>query len=194
MSSKKYLTPVAMKRCLDEKRKLDEESSEMNFVVHPVTNEGENAYRVWDIFILGYENTLYEGKVLHAQIEIPKNYPNNPPKMRFISKMYHPNVYEDGRICISILTQNNDDVTGYIKTEDTWTPIQGFRTIILSVVSILNEPNCDSPANIEAGRSLREKPEEYANLVKSISSGESEKAEEKLRVLGLHSYLYSNKK
>ena len=57
----------------------------------------------WSIIFEGPEDTLYEGGYFKAELKFPSDYPNNPPDMKFISKMWHPNIYEDGKVCISIL-------------------------------------------------------------------------------------------
>lgn len=44
-----------------------------------------------------------KGGYFKTQLKFPRDYPNNPPEMRFISKMWHPNIYADGKVCISIL-------------------------------------------------------------------------------------------
>jgi ubiquitin-conjugating enzyme E2 G1 len=57
----------------------------------------------WSVIFEGPEDTLYEGGYFKAELKFPEDYPNNPPEMRFISKMWHPNIYPDGKVCISIL-------------------------------------------------------------------------------------------
>jgi len=51
----------------------------------------------------GPEGTLYEGGYFKAVLKFPNDYPNSPPDMQFKSKMWHPNIYPDGKVCISIL-------------------------------------------------------------------------------------------
>eukprot|EP01083_Nonionella_stella_P164829 546805_1 len=58
----------------------------------------------WQVMIEGPEDTMYEGGLFPATLSFPQDYPNKPPTMRFTTKDFlHPNVYEDGRVCISIL-------------------------------------------------------------------------------------------
>ena len=52
---------------------------------------------------MGPADTLYEGGMFKAQLIFTDDFPNKPPKMKFITPIYHPNVYADGRVCISIL-------------------------------------------------------------------------------------------
>jgi len=86
----------------------------------------------------------------------PKDYPNNPPSVRFVSEMWHPNVYDDGKVCISILHSPGDDPMGYEQASERWSPVQTVETIMLSIISMLSSPNDESPANIDAAKQFRE--------------------------------------
>jgi ubiquitin-protein ligase len=59
-------------------------------------------------------------------------------------------VYEDGRVCISILHPPGDDLVSGETAAERWLPTQTVQTILLSVISMLNDPNCSSPANVDA--------------------------------------------
>mmetsp|Transcript_40019 Transcript_40019/g.54257 ORF Transcript_40019/g.54257 Transcript_40019/m.54257 type:complete len:107 (-) Transcript_40019:288-608(-) len=65
--------------------------------------ENDNDLFLWNVVISGPPDTLYEGGYFRAQLKFPNDYPNNPPEMKFKSKMWHPNIYSDGKVCISIL-------------------------------------------------------------------------------------------
>ena len=86
----------------------------------------------------------------------PKDYPNNPPSVRFVSEMWHPNVYSDSKVCISILHSPGDDPMGYEQANERWSPVQTVETIMLSIISMLSSPNDESPANIDAAKQFRE--------------------------------------
>ena len=58
-----------------------------------------------------------------------QDYPLNPPKMRFISKIFHPNIYPDGRVCISILHAPGDDPLGYELSNERWSPVQSVEKV-----------------------------------------------------------------
>ena len=71
--------------------------------------------------------------------------------MKFCCKMFHPNIYPDGKVCISILHPPGvDSMNEQEKAEERWRPIIGVEAILISVISMLNEPNIDSPANLDA--------------------------------------------
>ena len=65
--------------------------------------------------------------------------------------MYHPNIYDNGEVCISILHPPTDDPQSGELPSERWNPTQTVRTVLLSVISLLMEPNTSSPANVDAG-------------------------------------------
>ncbi|KAK7499074.1 hypothetical protein BaRGS_00009621, partial [Batillaria attramentaria] len=94
--------------------------------------------------------TLSEGGCFKAHLNFPKEYPNRPPKMKFVSEMWHPNIDPEGNVCISILHEPGDDKYGYEKASERWLPIHTVETILVSVISMLADPNDESPANVDA--------------------------------------------
>eukprot|EP01117_Protostelium_nocturnum_P019691 TRINITY_DN859_c2_g1_i1.p1 TRINITY_DN859_c2_g1~~TRINITY_DN859_c2_g1_i1.p1 ORF type:complete len:169 (+),score=52.08 TRINITY_DN859_c2_g1_i1:200-706(+) len=119
----------------------------------------------WEILIMGPPDTLYEGGFFKASLIFPPQYPNLPPRMKFLSEMWHPNVYENGDVCISILHAPGDDVWGYEKASERWLPIHGVESILISVISMLSNPNDESPANIEAAKEWRDNKELFRKKV-----------------------------
>ena len=89
-------------------------------------------------------------------MSFPQDDPNKPPAVKFVSDMWHPNVYADGRVCISILHSPGDDPMGYEQASERWSPVQTVETIMLSIISMLSSPNDESPANIDAAKQFRE--------------------------------------
>jgi len=114
----------------------------------------QNFYK-WDCGIFGPPGTMYQGGYFKAIMNFPKDYPYSPPNFIFKTKMWHPNIYDSGEVCISILhPPGQDEQSGELACER-WTPTQNVRTILLSVISLLNEPNISSPANVEASVQYR---------------------------------------
>lgn len=71
--------------------------------------------------------------------------------MKFLSEMWHPNIYPDGKVCISILHPPGVDRYNQQETADErWRPILGVEQILISVMSLFADPNGDSPANVDA--------------------------------------------
>lgn len=100
----------------------------------------------WKGTIAGPSGTPYEGGFFVVDIIIPKNYPFEPPKMRFDTKVWHPNVSSaNGAICLDILKKE-------------WSPALTLRTALLSLQALLSCPNPDDPQDAEvAGQYKRDK-------------------------------------
>ncbi|EPY87276.1 ubiquitin-conjugating enzyme Cdc34-like protein [Camelus ferus] len=107
-----------------------------------------------------------------ARLKFPIDYPYSPPAFRFLTKMWHPNIYETGDVCISILHPPVDDPQSGELPSERWNPTQNVRTILLSVISLLNEPNTFSPANVDASVMYRKwkeskgKDREYTDIIR----------------------------
>ena len=71
------------------------------------------------------------------ELFLPEDYPMTPPKLRFLTKIYHPNVDRIGRICLDVL-------------KDKWSPALQIRTVLLSIQCLMSAPNPDDPLNNEA--------------------------------------------
>jgi len=121
----------------------------------------------WNVYIAGPPDTDYEGGIFKAQMSFPEDYPISPPKLKFCSEFWHPNVYPDGRVCISIL-HTPDPLNPEEKAEETWRPIQTVESILVSTTSMLSDPNFSSPANVDASVELRKNPEAYRKKVRKL--------------------------
>eukprot|EP00163_Fabomonas_tropica_P010214 TRINITY_DN202_c0_g1_i1.p1 TRINITY_DN202_c0_g1~~TRINITY_DN202_c0_g1_i1.p1 ORF type:complete len:165 (+),score=34.61 TRINITY_DN202_c0_g1_i1:295-789(+) len=123
---------------------------------------------LWEIMIIGPSETLYEGGFFTATLKFPEDYPVSPPVMKFETEMWHPNVYEDGTVCISILHSPGEDPHGYESSAERWSPVQTVESILLSVISMLSSPNDESPANVDAAKQWREDPAGFKKKVGRI--------------------------
>eukprot|EP01099_Mayorella_cantabrigiensis_P006746 TRINITY_DN573_c0_g1_i1.p1 TRINITY_DN573_c0_g1~~TRINITY_DN573_c0_g1_i1.p1 ORF type:complete len:168 (-),score=35.42 TRINITY_DN573_c0_g1_i1:152-655(-) len=119
----------------------------------------------WRVMILGPQDTLYEGGFFEAILTFPPDYPNLPPKMKFTTEIWHPNVYTTGEVCISILHPPEEDKYGYENLGERWRPIHTVESILLSVISMLSDPNDQSPANIDAAKEWREQKDVFKKKV-----------------------------
>jgi len=117
----------------------------------------------WEVMLmLSDDIPLYGTGCFRALLTFPKDYPLNPPKMKFETKIWHPNIYwPSGEVCISILHAPGEDGTGYELASERWSPIQSPTSILLSVIVMLSNPNSESPANVEAAKQLRDDPKEF---------------------------------
>ncbi|KJE92441.1 ubiquitin-conjugating enzyme family protein [Capsaspora owczarzaki ATCC 30864] len=91
----------------------------------------------WNAAVSGPEGTPWEGGIYNMHLAFSDNYPTKPPKIRFVSEMFHPNIYSDGSICLDII-------------QDKWSPIYTISSILTSIQSLLADPNINSPANPDA--------------------------------------------
>lgn len=131
--------------------------------------DDSNIYE-WQIMMEGPPGTPFEGGYFPCTLSFPKEYPNKPPKMRFITPgFWHPNVYKDGTVCISILHEAKEDAFNTQEAmSEKWRPILGVEGILVSVLSMLGEPNSSSPANIDASVEFKDKPEEYKKRIRRL--------------------------
>jgi ubiquitin-conjugating enzyme E2 R len=90
------------------------------------------------------------------------DYPYHPPTFRFVNKtIYHPNIYPDGRLCISILHTPGEDEQSGEQASERWSPLQGVESVLRSVLLLLDDPEINSPANVDASIMYRDKRDEY---------------------------------
>ena len=88
----------------------------------------------WKGRVEGPKGTPFEGGYFHFKINIPANYPFEPPEVKMVTKVYHPNINsETGNICVNILKP------------DKWTSTNSIQSVLLSLQGLLTKPNPDSP-------------------------------------------------
>ncbi|KAI9837932.1 MAG: Ubiquitin-conjugating enzyme E2 15 [Thelocarpon superellum] len=122
----------------------------------------ENNIYEWEVMLMINDDCkYYGGGFFRARLTFPKEFPHMPPKMKFETPIFHPNIYPSGDVCISILHPPEDDKYGYEDASERWSPVQTPETILLSVISMLASPNDESPANLDAARMWRENPAEF---------------------------------
>jgi ubiquitin-conjugating enzyme E2 D len=107
----------------------------------------------WEAVLLGPTETPYEGGVFILNIHIPKDYPMKPPNILFKTKIYHPNINSTGSICLDILKSN-------------WSPSLTLSKLLLSICSLLNDPNCDDPLVPDIAREYKEEYELFLKNAK----------------------------
>ncbi|GAY49571.1 hypothetical protein CUMW_120150 [Citrus unshiu] len=105
--------------------------------------EGESIF-TWIGTIEGGKGTMYEGLSYKLSLRFPLDYPFKPPQVKFETMCFHPNVDQYGNICLDIL-------------QDKWSSAYDCRTILLSIQSLLGEPNPESPLNSYAAALLNNK-------------------------------------
>lgn len=103
----------------------------------------EDNLRYFDVRIDGPAETPYEGGVFKLELFLPQEYPMEPPRVRFLTKIYHPNIDRVGRICLDVLQKN-------------WSCAQQMRTILLSIQALLASPNPFDPLANDVAQEWRE--------------------------------------
>ena len=155
---------MAMKRLQME---LKQQINEPNYYYS--IDVDEKNFMKWNILLLGPADTVFEGGAFKCQIEFPKEYPNKPPSFKFIDKLYHPNIYPDGKVCISILHEG-EDVYGYEHISERWNPSHSVNSILMSILSMLSAPNFESPANVDASKLWRDDFSKYKMIIYNLIS------------------------
>ncbi|GAA5850126.1 hypothetical protein JCM3766R1_006933 [Sporobolomyces carnicolor] len=148
---------------------------------HPVEGfsaglvDDDNVFE-WEITIFGPPDTLYEGGFFRALLTFPPDFPLRPPKMKFLTEMWHPNIYKNGEVCISILHEPGHDEYGYEDASERWLPVHGVESILISVISLLSQevPDCNSPANVDAAKEVREDLTGYKKKVRRLARKSAE--------------------
>ncbi|KAL0609021.1 Ubiquitin-conjugating enzyme E2 T [Plecturocebus cupreus] len=86
--------------------------------------------------ILGGANTPYEKGVFKLEVTIPERYPFEPPQIRFLTPIYHPNIDSAGRICLDVLK---------LPPKGAWRPSLNIAAVLTSIQLLMSEPNPDDP-------------------------------------------------
>ena len=92
----------------------------------------ENNILQWNAVIFGPSETVFEDGTFKLVLQFTEEYPNKPPQVKFQSKMFLPNIYADGGICLDIL-------------QNKWSPTYDVSAILTSIQSLLSDPNPNSP-------------------------------------------------
>ena len=99
---------------------------------------------LWSAFLKGPAGTPYEGGSFELSLKCPSSYPLAPPKVTFVTPVFHPNVlFKTGEICLDILKP------------DAWTPAWTLNSVCRAVTALLSHPEADSPLNCDCGNLIR---------------------------------------
>lgn len=108
----------------------------------------------WKANLTGPTETPYDGGLFDLDIRFPLDYPFSPPKIVFLTKIYHPNINASGNICLDIL-------------KDNWSPVLTISKIILSLSSLLSDPNPDDPLETEIAQLYRDDYDKWFETAQS---------------------------
>lgn len=110
----------------------------------------------WQCSVVGPEGTPWEGGIFNLPLHFPESYPQRPPRVKFVSQVWHPNVYADGSLCLDIL-------------QTMWSPAHSVASVLTSIQSLLCDPNCASPANADAAREFLSDRPAYERRVRRLA-------------------------
>lgn len=131
-----------MQSAIRVKKEYKEVQKSKDSGIKAVLVKGDYAH--WCATIDGPQGSIYEKGKFQIDITIPNSYPFVPPKMRFITKVWHPNISsQTGAICLDIL-------------KNEWSPALTLRTALLSLQALLSCPNPDDPQDAQVAKQYKQ--------------------------------------
>eukprot|EP00472_Partenskyella_glossopodia_P011571 CAMPEP_0197530808 /NCGR_PEP_ID=MMETSP1318-20131121/33002_1 /TAXON_ID=552666 /ORGANISM="Partenskyella glossopodia, Strain RCC365" /LENGTH=157 /DNA_ID=CAMNT_0043086783 /DNA_START=50 /DNA_END=523 /DNA_ORIENTATION=+ len=148
------MSAVGRKRLAAE-RKAFRKDKPFGFFAKPEKRPdgSQNLFR-WRCGFPGKKGTVWEGPTYKVILEFPNNYPTNPPSARFDPKIFHPNVFDSGDVCLSIL-----------KPDVNWSPSLSVLQVLIGLQTLLSDPNNDDPACRTAANLFKNNLAEYNKKV-----------------------------
>lgn len=123
-----------------------------NITAAPV---GDDLYK-WNGTVIGPVGTPYEGGVFKLEVHFPPDYPFKSPKCKFLTKIMHPNINEAGLICLDIL-------------KDQWSPALTISKVLLSICSLLADPNPNDPLVPDVAYLYKTNKDEFERQAKAYT-------------------------
>uniref|UniRef100_UPI003F884CAF ubiquitin-conjugating enzyme E2 n=1 Tax=Cysteiniphilum litorale TaxID=2056700 RepID=UPI003F884CAF len=148
-SAKPKVLDMASKRILKELKDLQEDPP-TSCSAGPVA---EDMFH-WQATIMGPTDSPYAGGVFLVTIHFPPDYPFKPPKVAFRTKVFHPNINSNGSICLDILKEQ-------------WSPALTISKVLLSICSLLTDPNPDDPLVPEIAHMYKTDKNKYESTARS---------------------------
>ncbi|KAH8494883.1 hypothetical protein H0E87_021332, partial [Populus deltoides] len=108
----------------------------------------------WQATIMGPADSPFTGGVFLVSIHFPPDYPFKPPKVSFRTKVFHPNINSNGSICLDILKEQ-------------WSPALTISKVLLSICSLLTDPNPDDPLVPEIAHMYKTDRAKYETTARS---------------------------
>lgn len=107
--------------------------------------------------VTGPSGSPYEGGLFKIEIEVDSFYPFRPPKMQFLTKVYHPNIDNGGRICMDLLKTGG------------WNPMITIENLLIAVQQLLGNPNPDDPLMPDIANEYRQNKELFEKKAKKFT-------------------------
>lgn len=141
--------------------KVMQQSCPEGISAHPYKNDLMH----WKGVIFGPEHTQWEGGIFKLELTFTTEYPMAPPHVKFTTPVFHPNIYKDGNICMDIMKSQ-------------WSPAFDVSALLLSIQSLLSDPNPNSAANGEAAELYAEQRYAYDQRIAAVVEKSQELADE----------------
>jgi len=114
----------------------------------------------FDVIVRPEEGSYWYGATYTFTVTVPPEYPFEPPKISCNTKIYHPNIDLNGKVCLNILRQD-------------WKPVLDVNNVILGLLFLFIEPNPNDPLNEEAAKQMRDDKKGFSEIVKKTLKGQS---------------------
>lgn len=132
-----------------QKEATKKDSKNLTYSVSPDNNDLFH----WSGYIFGPEGSVYQGGAFQVKLEFLTDYPFKPPKVRFTTLIYHPNINNKGAICLDIL-------------KDNWSPVLTVTKVLMSISSLLTDPNPDDPLDSGVAEQYKNHHENFKMVAK----------------------------
>lgn len=116
---------------------------------------GDDMYN-WEATIIGPSDSPYSGGIFKLKLQFCDDFPFKPPKVKFITKILHPNIDCYGNICLDILNKN-------------WSPVLNVTKLLLSISSLLTDPNPDDPLDAEVAYIYKNDNQKFVKLARNYT-------------------------
>lgn len=133
----------------DKESRMNNEGIMVNMIDDQVTK--------WKAYIKGPDDSPFSEGIYEINMFFPQDYPFRAPNLKFITKVFHPNISSSGEICLDILKSQ-------------WSPALKVDKLLMSIRSLLSEPNPNDPLDGDAAALYRDSREEYNLKVKNFVS------------------------
>lgn len=107
--------------------------------------------------VLGPAGSPYEKGLFKIEITVPNKYPFEPPTFKFTTKVYHPNIDVEGRICLDLLK---------VPPAGSWKPTVSLANVLVAIQMLLANPNPDDPLMAEIGCEFKTNRAEFERKAK----------------------------
>ncbi|KAI5188709.1 ubiquitin-conjugating enzyme E2 D [Nematocida sp. AWRm77] len=139
-----------LKDIKEAEKNKGKESGEQILVISPV--DDSDIY-TWRGKITPPQGSNYHGGTFYLDIKFPTDYPFKPPRIRFLTRIFHPNINTNGTICLDILNEK-------------WSPALTISKVMMSICSWLDEPNPEDPLVPDIASVCKLDPEKYKEKCK----------------------------